>query len=71
MDRMLSMNLREMNCFVELPSIRNREVLGIYRLWWDGFAKAGIPFTCHWGKLHGMNAARLDEGVATADWRAA
>jgi hypothetical protein len=55
----LAMNAHKMNCFIELPSIRNDNVLSIYREIWDALEDADIPFTCHWGQLHGMNPGRL------------
>ena len=57
---LLGMNQHEMNAYIELPSIRNDEVLGIYRAWWDTLEREGLPFTCHWGQLHGMNPGRLE-----------
>jgi hypothetical protein len=55
----LGMNVNAMNTYIELPSIRNDGVLRIYQALWDGFEQAGIPFTCHWGQLSGMNETRL------------
>jgi hypothetical protein len=70
---LLAMNISQMNCFIELPSIRNSEVLGIYRLWWDALANAGVPYTCHWGQLTGMNPDRLAAyfGNRVDRWKAA
>jgi hypothetical protein len=56
---LLGMNIHDMNCFIELPSVRNQEVLHIYKLWWDTLEREGIPYTCHWGQLHGMTPARV------------
>jgi len=53
------MNVNAMNTYIELPSIRNDGVLRIYEALWDGLEQAGIPFTCHWGQLGGMNETRL------------
>jgi hypothetical protein len=70
---LLGMNIHDMNTFIELPSIRNAEVLGIYRAYWDALAQANIPFTCHWGQMHGLNATRLLEyfGQRVDRWIAA
>jgi hypothetical protein len=70
---LLGMNQGPMSCYVELPSVRTREVLGIYRAFWDALERDGIPFGCHWGQLHGMTAARVDRfyGHNAARWRAA
>jgi hypothetical protein len=55
----LGMNIHPMNCYIELPSIRNDTVLSIYREVWDTLEARGIVYTCHWGQLHGMNPTRL------------
>jgi hypothetical protein len=62
-----------MNCYIELPSIRNAEVVGIYRRWWDALEAAGVVFTCHWGQLHGMTSAGLNRyfGTRVATWKEA
>jgi hypothetical protein len=56
---LLGMNQNDMSCFIELPSIRNSEVEGIYRRFWDALEKDGLPFTCHWGQVHGITPTRL------------
>lgn len=70
---LLGMNQSEMSCFIELPSVRTEEVLGIYRAFWDALDAAGIPFGCHWGQLHGMTAERVQRyyGDSATRWRAA
>lgn len=70
---LLGMNQHAMNTFIELPSIRNDEVLALYRLFWDGLAEEGVPFTCHWGQLHGLNPMRLRNyfGAQVDTWKAA
>jgi hypothetical protein len=67
------MNIHAMNAYIEMPSIRNDEVLGIYRTFWDALERADVPFTCHWGQLHGMTEARLQKyfGNRPARWKAA
>lgn len=69
----LGMNIHPMNAFIELPSVRNAEVLGIYQRYWDALAHEGIPFACHWGQLHGMNPARMQSyfGPRVERWKAA
>ncbi len=69
---LLGMNAAAMNCYIELPSIRNNDVLGIYQAIWDALEQANIPFTCHWGQLGGMNPARLARyfGDRAVRWRA-
>jgi len=70
---LLGMNIAPMNCYIELPSIRNEHVLALYRAIWDGLEAAHIPFTCHWGQLNGLNAARLKTyfGARAEAWKAA
>ena len=70
---LLGMSQAAMNCYVELPSIRTNEVLGIYRAFWDALERDGIPFGCHWGQLHGMTAERVASfyGENAQRWRSA
>ena len=56
---LLGMNIHETNCYLELPSIRNNDVLELYRTLWEELKHANIPFTCHWGQLHGMTPSHL------------
>lgn len=69
----LGMNIHPMNCYIELPSIRNDTVLSIYREVWDTLEDRGIAYTCHWGQLHGMNPTRLRAyfGSRVDDWKTA
>ena len=70
---LLGPNQNHMNCYIELPSIRNAEVVGIYRRWWDALEAAGVVFTCHWGQLHGMTSEGLNRyfGTRVATWKEA
>jgi hypothetical protein len=67
------MNVFDMNCYIELPSIRNSAVLDIFRAVWDALDRELIPFTCHWGQLHGINLTRLTRyfGDRAESWKAA
>jgi hypothetical protein len=56
---LLGMNIAKMNCYIELPSVRNDNVLSIYQRIWDGLDDADVPYTCHWGQLHAMTPDRL------------
>lgn len=56
---LLGANIHAMNCYIELPSIRNAEVVALYGEVFDALATAGIAFACHWGQLQGMTPARL------------
>jgi D-arabinono-1,4-lactone oxidase len=70
---LLGMNSNDMSCFIELPSIRNSEVEGIYHAFWDALEKEHLPYTCHWGQTHALNAPRLEAyfGDKPARWKAA
>ena len=70
---LLGMNQSAMSCFIELPSVRNSEVEGIYHAFWDALETANLPFTCHWGQTHGLNEARLRKyfGPNVDRWKAA
>jgi hypothetical protein len=69
---LLGMNIAAMNCYIELPSIRNDDVLHVYRDCWNALRTAGIRFTCHWGQLHGMTAEHVADyfGDRTTRWKA-
>ncbi|MGD8862088.1 MAG: D-arabinono-1,4-lactone oxidase [Myxococcales bacterium] len=70
---LLGMNIHPMNCCIELPSIRNNEVLGIYRSWWNRLADHQVPFTCHWGQLHALTPEGVTAyfGNRATRWKAA
>jgi hypothetical protein len=55
----MAMNINPMNCFIELPSIKNQGVLDVYTAVWNRLEAEGIPYSCHWGQLSGMNPSRL------------
>jgi FAD/FMN-containing dehydrogenase len=57
---LLAMNIHAMNCYIELPSVRSRAALDIYRKCWDALEARAIAFTCHWGQLHGLNRRRVE-----------
>ncbi len=69
----LAMNVHPMNCFIELPSIKNEGVLNVYTAIWNRLEQKGIPFTCHWGQLGGMNPGRLTKYFQGREqkWKAA
>jgi FAD/FMN-containing dehydrogenase len=69
----MAMNINAMNCFIEMPSIKNQGVLDVYTAVWNRLEKDGIPFTCHWGQLSGMNAGRLSKYYKGREvkWKAA
>jgi hypothetical protein len=69
---LLGMNVAAKNCYIELPSIRNDDVLSVYRDCWTTLENQGIRFTCHWGQLHGMTADRVSDyfGDRVDRWKA-
>jgi hypothetical protein len=56
---LLGMNQFDMNCYIELPSIRNGDVIAIYNAIWNKLEERGINFTCHWGQLNCFTPARV------------
>lgn len=67
---LLGMNVHPMNCYIELPSIRNPEVEQVYRKVWSGLAGQGINYTLHWGQRLELNRDRVDAyfGGRAARW---
>lgn len=57
---LLGMNIHPMNCYIEMPSVRNQEVEGLYEACWEALERQGIPFTCHWGQRLGMSRQQLE-----------
>jgi hypothetical protein len=57
----LAMNIHPMNCYIELPSIMTDDVKTIYPTIWNRLEAEGIPYTCHWGQLGGMNPSRVEK----------
>jgi hypothetical protein len=70
---LLGMNQFDMSCFIELPSVRNGDVLKIYHSVWAALEQKGIAFTCHWGQLNGFTPERVQRyfGAHVAQWKAA
>jgi FAD/FMN-containing dehydrogenase len=70
---LLGMNIHAFNTFIELPSIRTPEVARLYRACYAELQARGIPFTCHWGQQHELDAAQVAHyfGDRAARWRAA
>ncbi len=57
---LLGMNVHPMNCYIELPSIRNAEVEHIYRSVWAALRGKGINHALHWGQRLELSRAQLD-----------
>jgi hypothetical protein len=70
---LLGMNIAAKNCYIELPSVRNDDVLSVYRDCWSTLRNRGVRFTCHWGQLHGMTAEHVSDyfGDRVDRWKAA
>ena len=56
----LGLNAKDPSCFIDLPSIRNDEVLDLYRHIWAKLDDCQIDFTCHWGKVGGFDRSRIN-----------
>lgn len=70
---LLGMNQAKMNCFIELPSVRNDNVVRIYKAIWTELDARGVPFTCHWGQMGGFKRERVHKyyGANVSAWTAA
>jgi hypothetical protein len=70
---LLGMNIAARNCYIELPSIRNDDVLNVYRDCWSRLRNQGVRFTCHWGQLHGLTAEQVSDyfGDRVDRWKTA
>jgi FAD/FMN-containing dehydrogenase len=70
---LLGMNVHPRNTFIELPSIRSDETRGIYASCYAALRDRAIPFTCHWGQQHELDASQLASyfGARADRWRTA
>jgi hypothetical protein len=70
---LLGMNIHAMNCYMELGSLTNPAIAQIHQACWDALDAARIPYTCHWGQQHRLDAAHLSAyfGDRVARWKAA
>lgn len=70
---LLGMNKASMNCFIELPSVRNDNVIRIYKAIWSELDAKGVSFACHWGQMGGFKPERVRKyyGPDFAAWSAA
>jgi hypothetical protein len=68
---LLGMSQFDMNCYIELPSIFNDDVIAIYEAIWNKLEANAIHFTCHWGQLNGFTPARVARyfGPNVALWK--
>lgn len=55
----LAMNCRPRNAYLEFPAVRSAGTLAVFRAMWERLDAQGIPFTCHWGQLHGLTPGHL------------
>lgn len=70
---LLGMNIHDMNCYMELGSIRTPAVQIIHQACWRSLDEAKIPYTCHWGQQHQLTAGHIAGyfGDRVGRWRAA
>jgi hypothetical protein len=70
---LLGANIHRMNTYIEFPGLDSGDVTCIHHAVWAALRGAGIPYTCHWGQEHGMDAAsvRAFFGDRVDRWRAA
>jgi hypothetical protein len=72
-EALLGMNIHTMNTYIEFPSIDSAATSAIHAAVWNALRAANIPFTCHWGQEHGMDAESIGSyfGDRIARWKAA
>ncbi len=58
-DAWLATNLAETTCYIELPTLRTKEVKGIFAACGEALDSARVPFGCHWGQTHLNTPARV------------
>lgn len=60
-------------CVIDLDGLNSRKSLAVMEEVRTRFEDAAIPFSQHWGKLHGLTAARVRDSYGTAvdEWREA
>jgi hypothetical protein len=46
-------------CVLELDGVQSPQTYAFYEAMWNALEKANIPYTFHWGKMNGLNPARL------------
>lgn len=70
---LLAPNLGHTTCFIELPCIRTKETVQIFRACAKGLEAARINFGCHWGLYNLNTAARVEAywGARATAWRRA
>ncbi len=69
----LGMNLHDMNCYIELPTVHASYTEQLFTEVWDALDAAGIPHAFHWGQVHRITPARVEKyyGARAAKWKAA
>jgi hypothetical protein len=70
---LLGMNVNRMNCTIEIGSLANSNIPIIHQACWAALDAAGIPYTCHWGQQHQLDALHLRAyfGDRVDRWKAA
>ena len=56
----------EHTCILELDATFSDETYAFYRKAWKKLEEAGIPFTCHWGKVNELDPGRIKNMYGTA-----
>ncbi len=56
---LLGMNIHDMSCYIEVPSLGSPDLSAIQQAVWDALVASKIPYTCHWGQEYGMTASTV------------
>jgi hypothetical protein len=69
----LGMNIHEMNCFIELPTVHASYTEQLFTDVWDALDAAGIQHAFHWGQVHRITPARVEAyyGSRASKWKSA
>lgn len=70
---LLGMNIAPMNCYMELGGISTPDIALVHQACWKALTDVGIPYTCHWGQQHRLDAAQVNAyyGDRVTRWKAA
>jgi len=53
-------------CILELDSVFSQETYDFYTAFWNELDRQKIPYTCHWGKINGLNTQRMKNAYGTS-----
>ncbi len=62
---LLGMNIHDMNCYIEVPSLGSPDLTKIQQAVWAALKANNIDYTCHWGQEYGMDNATVKRYFGT------